>query len=126
MGRNTTGQADADRRRPVHCGARSHAAFLLADVRYRPTSAPWGGAVRGRSCGMTVPPSAEDSHPLSSEHILEILRPLLLTHSPTGHEVEAVDWVLHWMRERLDEVTIDAAGNVISRIPGSGTGQPVA
>lgn len=63
---------------------------------------------------------------LSTGHILDILRPLLLTHSPTGHEDEATDWIFNWMKERVEDVRTDEAGNIIARVPGAEVGMPVA
>lgn len=66
---------------------------------------------------------------LGLERILEILRPLLATHSPTGREDEAREWVFAWLSDRLagrGEVKVDRAGNVVARLPGSGSAPAVA
>ena len=63
---------------------------------------------------------------IPTDHILEILRPLLLTHSPTGREDEAVAWVMQWLQDRSVEASRDLAGNVIVLIKGTGAHPPCA
>jgi putative aminopeptidase FrvX len=63
---------------------------------------------------------------VTSGKILEILRPLLLTHSPSGHEDEATEWIRDWMARHAKKVWMDAAGNVIAHVAGSGSGPAVA
>ena len=76
-----------------------------------------------KTAGSAGGPAVPD--PLAADRIVEILRPLLLTHSPTGREDEATAWIQAWLRERFEDVAVDDAGNVVARVPGTGESPPL-
>jgi len=104
---NSSGPVSIQERRSFARPGEEYLMMTPSDPRQTPTSPP------------------QRTSALATGRILEILRPLLLTHSPTGHEDEATAWVQSWLRERLREVNVDDAGNVIARAPGTGDRPPV-
>ncbi len=62
---------------------------------------------------------------MDRETLVDLLKRVLVTHAPSGNEREMADLVLHELRGRAGDVSVDEAGNIVARFKGREPGRPV-